>query len=453
MEIRKEAVKENRAMTHRKIAAAWAVISMLGLQRAIAQEAMPEPVPLNGVPATTTARFTLQEAKERAIASNKLLNLASMNVKGKEFATRAMQANYGPQIGWMGQYFHFNEDLGTVVTTRGLPRLGVAGKTINAAVFNQDSPFNTLYAAQPLTDLLKVKQGVRLAQADERIAQAEWEKGIRALAIGVEQLYWGWLATEQIRAGALEGVKAAEALARMGTPEVQIALVEAKQGLQEVDNQLADIEEQLRNLLDLPSCTRIELVPIAMPELGIRCADEVIAVAISVSPEVRSAEQDIEKARAATKAAKLEYVPSIALVGGIANQDFADYIQPDFAYVGFLGHYTFIDWGKRRNTIRERENMIAMAQLKCQQVQDEVRQNAAKAFREYQQDADILKTAQAMVEARQAAVKKATTPEAMHDPTALIAANKAFGLAQVDLVKAQMNYRVAAAKVMNLMGR
>src|SRR5262249_19320770 len=268
--------------------------------------------------------------------------------------------------------------------------------------------------------LFKVKQGVRLAQADERIAQAEWEKGVRAVAIGVEQLYWGWLATQQIRTGALEGVKGAELLAKMGTPEVQIALVEAKQGLQEVDNQLAEIEEQLRNLLDLPPCTRIELVPIAMPELGMRCADEVVAVAISVSPEVRSAEQDIEKARAATKAAKLEYVPSIALVGGIANQDFADYIQPDFAYVGFLGSYTFVDWGKRRNTIRERQNMIAMAQLKCQQVEDTVRQNAMKAFREYQQDAEILKTAETMVQARQAAVKKATTPEATHDPTALI---------------------------------
>jgi hypothetical protein len=76
-----------------------------------------------------------------------------------------------------------------------------------------------------------------------------------------------------------------------------------------------------------------------------------------------------------------------------------------------------------------------------------------KAFREYEQDADILKTAQAMIGARQAAVKKATTPEAMKDPTALIAANKALGLAEVDLVKAEMNYRVAAAKVMNLMGR
>ena len=45
---------------------------------------------------------------------------------------------------------------------------------------------------QPLTDLLKVRQGVKIARADEQIAQAQQEEGIRKVASGVEQLYWGW---------------------------------------------------------------------------------------------------------------------------------------------------------------------------------------------------------------------------------------------------------------------
>jgi outer membrane protein TolC len=318
---------------------------------------------------------------------------------------------------------------------------------------NEDSAFSTFIAAQPITDLLKVRQGVRIARADQQIAQADWEKGVRAVLIGVEQLYWGWLATQRIREGAVQGLKGAEMLARMGTPEVQIALVEAKQGMQEVDNQLADIEEQLRNLLDLPPCTRIELVSPALPEIGVTCGDEVAAAAVAASPEVKSAVQDIEKARAATAAAKVDYLPNIAMVGGYANQTQMDYVQPNFAYVGFVGSYTFIDWGKRRNTIRERENLIAMAQLKVRQTEDEVRQKAMKAFREFQQDQQILQTAADMVKVRKEAVTKATTPEAMRNPTDLIAANKALGLAEVDLVKAEMNYRVAAAQIMSMMGR
>jgi outer membrane protein TolC len=239
----------------------------------------------------------------------------------------------------------------------------------------------------------------------------------------------------------------------MATPEVQIALVEAKQGLQDVENQIADIEEQLRNLLDLPPCTPIELIEPPLPDLGVACADEVIAVALANSPEVRSAQQDVEKAQAATAAAKVDFLPNIAMVGGYANQEQMDYIQPNFAYVGFVGTYTLFDWGKRRNVLRERENMIRMANLKVQQVQDEVRQNAQKAFREFQQDQAILKNAEDMVKVRQEAVKQATTPEAMKNPAPLIEANKNLGLAQVDLVKAQMNYRVAAAKILNLMGR
>ena len=68
----------------------------------------------------------------------------------------------------------------------------------------------------------------------------------------------------------------------------------------------------------------------------------------------------------------------------------ADYIQPNIGFVGVMGTYTFIDWGKRRNTIREREQLIAMATSKVQQTQAEVQQKALKAFQDYEQSAGAL---------------------------------------------------------------
>jgi hypothetical protein len=41
---------------------------------------------------------------------------------------------------------------------------------------------------------------------------------------------------------------------------VRLALAEARQGLEQVENQLADLQEQMGLLLDLPTCTRLELV-------------------------------------------------------------------------------------------------------------------------------------------------------------------------------------------------
>ena len=68
-------------------------------------------------------------------------------------------------------YFHFNDELGTVLTTPGRTVTGPLGRvtvglpsaTVNAAVLNQDSEFSTVAAVQPLTALLKVRQGVKAA--------------------------------------------------------------------------------------------------------------------------------------------------------------------------------------------------------------------------------------------------------------------------------------------------
>src|SRR5262249_50547442 len=247
---------------------------------------------------------------------------------------------------------------------------------INLPVINQDTTLTTIAAVQPLTDLLKVRQGVKIAQADDQIAQAQLEKGTRELLSGVEQLYWGLLAAQRIRAGAAAAAAGAEELARTGDLLARTALVEGKQALLEVSNQIAGLQEQLAILLDLPTCTQFELVEPPLPVALVKCVDEAIALALANSPEIREAEHTITKAHAAARAAKLDYVPSLALMGGYTNQTAADYIQPNIGYVGVVGTYTFVAWGKRRNTIREREELVMMATLKLQQTQDTVRQDA-----------------------------------------------------------------------------
>ena len=149
-------------------------------------------------------------------------------------------------------------------------------------------------------------------------------------------------------------------------------------------------------------------------------------------------------------------MPSIGLVGGYVNQTGASYVQQDIGYVGVVGSYTFVDWGKRRNVVRERENLVAMATLKLEQTRDDVRQKAEKAFRELEESQEALKTAEEMVGLRKEAEKKATTPEAMTNPAALAAlleATKKRAEAEVDAVKADLAYRQAYVDLMSMVGR
>jgi outer membrane protein TolC len=406
-------------------------------------------------------RLTLDQAKQRALASSKLLNLAALNAESKQFAIQAARADYFPKISATALYLHFNEDLGTVLATQGRTVTGPKGHplvtfpptAINVPVLNEDSSWALVGAVQPITDLLKVRQGVKIAQADAGIAQAQWQKGVRELLSGVEQLYWGLLAARRIQAGAREGVRGAEQLAALGTVEVRIALVEARQGLQAVDKQIADVQEQLNALLGLPLCTTLDLVEPPLPTLPYRCADEVVGLAIASSPDVREAQQTICKAQAALCAGKLDYVPSIAVVGGYVNQTAQSYVQQDIGYIGVVGTWTLVDWGKRRNVVRERRDLVAMATLKWQQTQDDVRQKTVKAFRDVTDAQVALQTAEEMATLRKEAVKKATTPEAMRNPTALITATKDAGLAEVDAIKADLAYRQAYVQLMSLIGQ
>lgn len=398
-------------------------------------------------------RVTLEEARQRALANNKLISLAAMNAHGKEFAINAARADYFPKIVGTSVLFEFSEPLGTVFATRGRPALGIPPVQLAAHVLNQESNFNSVYAAQPITALFLVRQGVRIAEADQQIAQAELDKGTRALLMGVEQLYWGLVAAQHIRAGLVEAAKQSAPLAGLKLPDVQVALLEGQQSLQQVEAQIADLEEQMNNLLDNPPCTKLEMAEPPPPTLCVGCVDELISLAIATSPEVHSAEQDVVKANAAVKAAKVAYYPDVAVLGGAFNQQAADYIQPEAAFIGVVANYTFVDWGKRRNVLRERENLVSMACLKLDQTRDEVRQKAMKAFREFEENRDALKTAQEMVEGRQAVVKKLTTPTVMQHPEPLLKASKDLMTAEVDLIKADMAVRVSAAQVMSLTGR
>ncbi len=330
-----------------------------------------------------------------------------------------------------------------------MPLGSIPSFTVDLPVLNQNSEFSTIAAVQPLTALLKVRAGVQAARADEQIAQAQLDKGRRELVSGTEQLFWGLLAVQRIRAGTLVAVRGAEMAAKAPTApvEVRLALAEAREALQQVDNQLLDLQEQMDLLLDLPTGTQLELVDPPAPTVPVKGVEEAVELALACSPDVREAELNVVRAQAGVRVAKVDYLPNVVLMGGYANQTFADYVQPNIGYVGVMGSYTFVDWGKRRNSIREAQNLVALANLKVRTTQDDVRKRAMKAYREVEQTQAAIKLAQDLVVLRTEAEKKATTPAALTNPGPLLEAGKKRMEAEVDLVKADLAFRTAYAQL------
>jgi outer membrane protein TolC len=106
--------------------------------------------------------------------------------------------------------------------------------------------------------------------------------------------------------------------------------------------------------------------------------------------------------------------------------------------------------------VRERENLVGMATLKLEQTRDDVRLKVEKAFRDWATGQETLKIDEEMVGLRKAAEKKATTPEAMTNLTALdalLTASKKRADAEVEAVKADLAYRQAYVELMSLVGK
>jgi outer membrane protein TolC len=422
----------------------------VGLQaeslRAFAQSPAPTSLP-NPLPASPAVRrLTLEEAQDLALRNNKSLALARLNVEEKGHAATAARKDYFPKVIGTDTYFHFNDNLGSVVTfQRG--QLGVlppGSRIINATVLNQDTNLATLMVAQPITKLIAVNAGVQLARAEQCAAQAQLDKGARDVLSGVAQVYYGLVGAQRIQAAMELQVSLIEqVLKAKPLPEVQIGLIGTQQELIKVRGEVQTLTQTLHDLLDLPAGTELELVDPVPADLSVRGADEAAQLAVASSPEIRAACEDIAKAEAAMKIARMAYMPDVNVVGGYSNQTAADYIQPNIGFVGVTASYTFFEWGKKHDVKRQRQLDMALAHQNVQVVKDKVQLEARKAYVAYVQAHEAYRLAGQMVHAREEFYK--TVPGTADADRAKAKADAAR--AQLEEMKAEIDFRVAHSKL------
>jgi outer membrane protein TolC len=444
--------KEGRTMTTAaqrcllRLTVILAFLPMASWMPAFAAEEAPTlPAPTPEAPAAR--RLTLEEAKQLALADNKSLALANLSIQEKRHIKAAAWKDYFPKILGNVTYLRFNDKLGSVLTTPNLGLgLGLAGQSFSTAVFQQNSTFTTGLVAQPITKLIAVNAAVQIARADENVALTQLDKGTRDLLSGVAQAYYALLGAQRIETALTLQVRMLEEqMKTTPLPALRVGLLEAQQGLVQVRGQVRELTDQLNNLLELPPCTRLELVDPIPVEPPVRCADDAVQAAVANSPEVRAAQQDITKARAALRVARLNYVPDVLLFGGFQNQTAVQAIQPTFCFLGVTANYTFWEWGKRKNITDQRKTQIALAQQNVQVVMDKVQLEARKAYNSFEQAREVYQLAGAMVQARKEAEKAASGPAA-------IQAKADTARAELDYMKAEIAYRVAYAQLAAILG-
>jgi len=335
-------------------------------------------------------RMTLEQVKQQVAAgSNPLARLGQLSVEKARQHRLGVQADYFPKFSATFVNLHFSDFLGRVL---GVERLGGKHRPViplsgnfqsgnlqgfPIPLFSQNQTAVNVTLTQPITPLFQVHQAVKIARADERIAQAKAAAPIAANPANIEEAYYKLLIAQrqltysELNLTGLEHQPPADAASivsvRVSASEPELPEpVDAKNALLAAATEVKELTASLNRMIGWPDDTPLELVPpdplvenISLREI----ADKVVT---ATNADLVEAEQNVVKARAASVLSKLEYVPTVAAVGGFLFQNVIPLVPSNLGYGGVMVTYNLFDFGKREHAVKEARVQLEMAEIALQ---------------------------------------------------------------------------------------
>ena len=395
-------------------------------------------------------RLTLDEAKQAAAtASSPLVRLGELQVEAAKQHRLGVQANYFPNLSTSFVDLHFNKQPGDVLTLQG--PLG-SQRQVPVNIINKDQNSVNLMAVQPITPLFAIYQLVKIARADENIARAKAGMPVTEAASKVEKDFFDLLVAQRELTSSKADARKIQAkwmtASNSGTPSVsteqETDMINAEKAVVGPASKVKELTASLNEMLGLPEGTKLELVP---PEPFVEHVSltEATDKAMVANPEVVEAQQTSIKAHAAEKLSKMEYAPTVGVLGGYAFQDSLNLVLPrSFGYIGASASWTIFNFGKREHGVKESKANAEAADLGVELVKAKVAAAVKNSYFEMDRSRELFQLARRMVSATQV-VEASYKPG---DPEIESAQAKM----EADMFRAELEYRQAYTKLKALMG-
>ena len=123
----------------------------------------------SGGPQRVTLEQVKQQSANRVVAP--LAYMSQLSIEAAKQHRLGVQADYFPKFGATFLNIHTTDFLGQIVQVR-RPLMGSLTQ-VPVQIINQNQTMAALTFVQPITPLFEVRQAVRIARADERIAKAK----------------------------------------------------------------------------------------------------------------------------------------------------------------------------------------------------------------------------------------------------------------------------------------
>jgi outer membrane protein TolC len=267
--------------------------------------------------------------------------------------------------------------------------------------------------SQPLLELWKVRSANDVAAAEIKAMRNKAEGTKNQVALQVHQLYYKVLILQTKRAAVQARIEANEDLRKERTEQVRLGAtleqesieagaqaLESRQELLTTDLQLTDTMTQLNDAIGLRLTTRLVLDG-SVERVRDSCErEECLRIALESHPEIREARAQVEKASAAVRLAKRQYVPSLEVFARYSYQDNVPFLARNFGTFGVHFGYELFDGGKRNAEIGERKSQLAQADENLVRVKDEIELRIQTVYNKRERTREMLKVSEELVALR-----------------------------------------------------
>jgi outer membrane protein len=368
--------------------------------------------------ATTPRLLSLDEAIQLAIANNRSLKIASLEVdKSKwqlaEFKTKRLPSLSGSVLGsQLLTELSFTFPTGAFGNFPGTGPIPATDTKVTTP--RQPMAYVVGQVTQPLSQLYKLHLGVRSQELNAQLTGEKARAERQAVVGDVKRAYYAVLQSESAVEAAEASVKqyqeldrvvlqrvSQEAAFKSDSLDVKAKLAQERYSLVQLRNTLDTRKESLNNLLgrDIRTAFHTEQVPAAsFEEVELKVAQD---RALSQRPEIKEAELSLRQAEYDRRMAKADYIPQVSMAFNYLSVFNVEILPTNVASLGFELKWEPWDWGRRKDVINQKKVSETQAQNQLQETQSQVLMEVNNRFRKLDEARILIVVAQAGREAAQ----------------------------------------------------
>ena len=352
--------------------------------------------------------LTLDQAVAIAIENNRPLKNATLEVARAGEKTAAAGTARLPALNLFGAsgslltstHFQFNQgSLGT------LPGVGpVPSQNTSIDQPARWSTFLFATAAQPLTQLFRINEGIRLSEVTEEVTEEQRRGHLHTVVNHVKRAYFSSLHLQSAIEATEEATRFLQELDRVVTEqvaqrkalrsdslEVKTRLAESEYRAIKLESALATEKERLNNLLGRDIHEEFRLTPVFAPPKQTRETEAVLAQALANRPSVKAARLTVQQAEHDKNIKKLHYLPDVSVVAAHAQAFNVGQVLPDhLTFAGLFISWEMFDWGRKARELEEKQHAIEQARVGALEAEAQVEVEIRHQLRSVQDAQSLL---------------------------------------------------------------